>query len=91
MASRATPHFPYLTGGPLPLLKAMELEDGVRHGHEVAVIAEPGEESISLLGRPLAKMCRVLAQTDGVDDPGLTVGLRMTSIEIRGVLSCDPE
>lgn len=84
-------HFQYITTGPVPCLRAVELDNGLKSGYEAAVAALPGESSVSLIGRLLDKVRRVLARIDVEDDPGLTLGLTMTSSEIRGVLSYDTE
>ena len=84
-------HFQYLTTGPMPILRAFELHDGIRSGYETAVMAQPDESSASLIGRLLDRIRRLLARIDVEDAPELTLGLAMTSSEIRGVLSHDEE
>lgn len=84
-------HFQYLTNGPTPSLQAVEFQDGVAHGYEAAVLAEPGESSVSLIGRLLDKLHRLLARSDVVEAPELTLGLSMTSSEIRGLIAYDEE
>ena len=84
-------HFQYLTTGPKPCLRAVELEGSEKSGYEVVVAERSDDSSVSLITRLLGKIRRTLARADVEEAPELTVGLRMTSSVIQGVMTYDPK
>ncbi len=79
-------HFQYMTTGPVPGLRACEIEG---YGYEAAVVERPGESYSALFERLLEKLRALLARSDLKDAPRTSTGLAMTGSEIHGRLEYD--